>query len=111
MGRAYTVQYVTVKKDGSDTFLPETVTHKYSKAPAWMFHGTIVAGHKGPATFWEKEWGNIKSSTYNTYILARIQEFIQGTDYIWIQDNASCHCSKETQQNLQWRQIPSIQWP
>jgi transposase len=28
-----------------------------------------------------------------------------------MQDNASCHRSKETQWNLQWRQIPSIKWP
>jgi hypothetical protein len=108
MGGAYTVQYITVKEDGTETFLPETVIHKYSKAPAWMFHGTIVDGRKGPAIFWEKDWGNIKSSTYDTYILSRIEVFIQGTDYIWIQDNASCHRSKETQRNLQRRQIITI---
>jgi hypothetical protein len=51
MGGAHIVQYVTVKKDGLDTFLSETVTYKYLKAPAWIFHGTIITGHKGPATF------------------------------------------------------------
>jgi len=72
MGGAHTVQYVIVKEDGSETFLPETVTCKYSKAPAWMLHGTIVDGKKGPAVFWEKEWGNMKPFTYDTYILAGI---------------------------------------
>lgn len=111
MGGAHTVSYITVKEDGTDRYLPETVTHKYSKAPAWMFHGTIVNGHKGPAIFWEKEWGNMKSSTYDTYILARIQLWMQGTDWVWMQDGASSHRSKETQRNLIRRAIRSIQWP
>ena len=81
-------------------------------APAWMFHGTIVAGNKGPVVFWEKEWGNMKPSTYDTYILADIEVFLQvNPDYIWMQDSASSHRSKETQGNLQRRGIRSIQWP
>jgi hypothetical protein len=55
MGEAHTTSYVTVKEDGSDRFLPENLQHKYSKGPAWMFHGCIVGGKKGPAVFWEKE--------------------------------------------------------
>ena len=50
-GGAHTQQYVTVKEDGSDRFLPENTQHKYSKLPAWMFYGTIVNGRKGPAVF------------------------------------------------------------
>jgi len=111
MGGVHTVSYVTVKEDGSDRYLTETVRHKYSKAPAWMFHGTIVDGHKGPAIFWEKEWGNMKSSTYDTYILARVQEWMEGTDWVWMQDGASSHRSKETQRNLLRRAIRSICWP
>jgi hypothetical protein len=76
IGGVYTVLYITVKADDSEAVLPKTVTYKYSKAPAWMFYGTIVNRHKGPAIFWEKEWGNMKSSTYNTYILARIEVFM-----------------------------------
>lgn len=34
MGGAHTVQYITVKADRSETFQPDTVTHKYSKAPS-----------------------------------------------------------------------------
>jgi hypothetical protein len=48
MGGAHTDSWVTVE-DGSDRFLPENLTHKYSKAPAWMFHGTIIDGRKGLA--------------------------------------------------------------
>jgi hypothetical protein len=112
MGGAHTVQYVTVKEDGSDTFLPETVTRKFSKAPAWMFHGTIIGGRKGPAVFWEKEWGKMKSSTYDSHILVGIEAFLQThPNCIFMQDNASCHRSRETQRNLQQRGIPTIRWP
>ena len=55
MGGAHTQSYITVKEDGSDRLNPECVQHKYRKLPAWMFHGTIVMGGKGLATFWEKE--------------------------------------------------------
>ena len=51
MGGAHTDSYVTVLEDGSDRYLPENLTHKYSKAPAWMFHGAIVDGKKGPGIF------------------------------------------------------------
>lgn len=112
MGGAHTVSYVTVKEDGSDRYTLENATHKYSKAPAWMFHGSIVNGRKGPALFWEKEWGNMKSSTYDTHILAPIAELLhEYPGYIFMQDNASCHRSRETTRNLQRRGIPYIKWP
>ena len=65
MGGAHTTSHVTVKKDGSDRYFPENLQHKYSKGPAWMFHGTIVGGRKGPAQFWEKEWGTMNSAKYD----------------------------------------------
>jgi len=34
-----------------------------------MFHGTIVYGGKGPAVFWEKEWGSMDSYKYDIVIL------------------------------------------
>lgn len=40
-GGAHTTSYVTAKEDESDRYLESNVQHKYSKAPAWMFHGTI----------------------------------------------------------------------
>jgi hypothetical protein len=76
-GGAHTVSYVTVKEDGSDRYSIENLQHKYSKAPAWMFHGTIIDGKKGPAQFWEKEWGSMDSTKYDEYILSHIGEFLQ----------------------------------
>jgi hypothetical protein len=55
MGGAHTRSYVTVKEDSSDRFDLECLQHKYYKLPAWMFHGVIVMGGKGPAIFWEKD--------------------------------------------------------
>ena len=72
MGGAHTTSYVIVKQDGSDRYLPENLQHKYSKGPAWMFHGSIVNGKKGPTKFREKEWGIMDSDKYNRYILSQI---------------------------------------
>jgi len=64
MGGAHTEAYVTVLQDGSYCYEPLNIMHKYSKAPAWMFHGSIVDGHKGPCCFWEKAWGSIDAEKY-----------------------------------------------
>ena len=51
MGGAHTTSYVTVLENGSDQLLPENLQHKYSKAPAWMFHGYIIEEKKEPGIF------------------------------------------------------------
>jgi hypothetical protein len=64
-----------------------------------MFHGTIVMGGKGPATFWEKEWGSMDSYKYDAMILNNVEAFLYANpnkDFVWMQDNASCHRLKET---------------
>ena len=114
MGGAHTTSYVTVLEDGSDRFLPVNLQHKYRKAPAWMFHGAIVNGKKGPSFFWEKAWCSINSTRYDEYILTHIQQFFQDhplDGYIFWQDNAPAHRSYETRLNLLLRRIPSIKVP
>lgn len=62
--------------------------------PALMFHKTIVMGGKGPATFWEKEWGSIDSFKYDTVILNNIKTFLATNpdkNFIWMQDNAPAY--------------------
>ena len=89
MERAHTISCVTVRADGSDRYDINNVQHKYSKLPAWMFHGmiiwsnvwfmfwshigTIFRGRKGPAVFWEKEWGSVDSVKYCEHILSNIK--------------------------------------
>jgi hypothetical protein len=113
-GGAHTESWVTVKEDGSDRYWPENLQHKYSKAPAWMFHGTIVDGKKGPAVFWEKEWGTVNSERYNTYILLGIQAFIRQhplEGYIFMHDGAGPHRLIKTKFNLFQQEIRNIQFP
>jgi DDE superfamily endonuclease len=114
MGGAHTVSYVTVKEDGSDRYNIENLQHKYSKAPAWMFHRTIVDGKKGPGIFWEKEWGTMNSANYDEVVLAEIERFFQEhteEGYIFMQDNAPSHRSQETRINLLLRRIPYVKFP
>jgi hypothetical protein len=78
---------------------------------AWMFHGTIVFGGKGPATFWEKEWGSMDSKKYNAIILENIEAFLcinPNHTFIYMQDNVPSHCSKATQIKLEQQGIPYI---
>jgi hypothetical protein len=113
-GGAHTSSYITCLKDGSDRLLPECVRHKYSKLPSWMFWGSIVDGKKGPALFWEKEWGSINSTRYDRKILSMIQRFFRDhplSRYRFWQDNASSHRSYETKTNLLIRHIPTIPAP
>ena len=54
----------------------------------------------------------MKSSTYDIYILARIEAFLNRyLDYIFMHDNAAYHRSRETQKNLQRQGIRIIRWP
>ena len=113
-GGAHTSSYITCLKDGSDRLLPECVRHKYSKLPSWMFWGSIVDGKKGPALFWEKEWGSINSTRYDRKILSMIERFFRNhplSRYRFWQDNASSHRSYETKTNLLIRHIPIIPAP
>jgi hypothetical protein len=41
-----------------------------------MFHGTIILGGKGLASFWEKEWGSIDSYKYDAVILNNVEAFL-----------------------------------
>ena len=123
-GGAFTQSWVTCLVNGgpeeirADRYRPECLQHKYGKQPAWMFHGTICGGKKGPGTFWEKEWGSMDSRKYNTVILSQIQRWFEaerarGIRLVWQHDGASssCHRSFETQDNLYRRNFPTIDWP
>src|SRR5271165_2194899 len=112
MGGAHTTSYVTVRKDGLDRYWPANLQHKYSRAPAWMYIGSIVGGKKAVGLFWEKEWGNINSVKYNQFFLSQIEEYMQAhPGLIFMQDNAPSHRSQLTLRNLDRRHIQAIKWP
>lgn len=111
-GGAHTTSYITVKEYGSDRYLESNGQHKYSKCPAWMFHGTIYQGRDGPAVFWEKAWGSIDSAKYNQYILPDIQALVEAhPELTFMQDNAPSHRSRLTARNLARRGIRTRKWP
>ena len=114
MGGAHTMEYITVKENGSEKLDSKIVTHKYSKLPAWMFFGTITIRGKGPSHFWEKGEGTINSTKYDQQILSKIQDYFElyaTEDLIFMQDNAPSHRSKETTKNLRRRHIPTYKHP
>jgi transposase len=77
-----------------------------------MFHGCIAGTRKGPGVFWEKDWGNVASASYNTHILSKVQEYMeQYPGLTFMQDNAPAHRSQITARNLQLRRIQYIKWP
>ena len=114
IGGAHTMEYITVKEDGSERIDPKTVTHKYSKLPAWMFFGTITIRGKGPCFFQEKGEGTINSTKYDRRVLSLIQDYFElhsDEHLIFMQDNAPSHSSHETTENLSRRHIPYIKHP
>ena len=114
MRGVYIESWVIVKEDGSDRYWLKNLQHKYSKAPAQMFHSTIINGKKGPAVFWEKEQGLVNSEQYDEYILLNIQTFLQEhplEGYLWMHNGAGPYQSLETKFNLFRRRISSIRFP
>jgi hypothetical protein len=41
-----------------------------------MFHGCIAQSRKGPAVFYEKDWGKINLAKYDKHILSHIGAFV-----------------------------------
>ena len=77
-----------------------------------MFHKCIVDGKKGSLLFWEREWGNMNSSTYHICVLRPLTEFMhENPQYIFMQDNALSYRLKATKQNLERLGIPFLKWP
>jgi hypothetical protein len=77
-----------------------------------MFHRFICRGRKGIGIFWDREWGNINSDTYDLHILSQLQAYIEeNPGLIFMQDNAPSHRSEKTKRNLQRQGITCIKWP
>ena len=111
-GGAHTIEWITMREDGSERYKPECVQHKYSKQKAWMFWGSIIGGKKGPFCFWEKEWGNMTSLGYREHILPLVESYIESYPGVFFQqDGAACHRAIETREWLLDHHICWIAWP
>jgi Transposase len=48
------------------------IVEKVSKPKGWMFWGCFHGFMKGPALFWEKDWGSINQFSYREHIVSLI---------------------------------------
>jgi len=85
------------------------------KPHGWMFWGSFAGGQKGPCFFWEKEYGGITGEKYQQHIIPRVHTFLEAQDepqaFIFQQDNASPHTSKDTRIILRALGIETLFWP
>ena len=78
----------------------------------WMFWGQFAGRKKGPAFFWEKEYGGINAVKYQQHIIPLIHRFYQEEGLeMYQQDNAPCHRALSTRFALHQRGIEVMEWP
>jgi transposase len=83
-----------------------------------MFWGSFNGSVKGPALFWEKDWGSITSESYCQHVVPLIEGWIRLNErqdhpqrLFFMQDNAKAHYAAATRADLQERDIQVINWP
>ena len=75
-----------------------------------MFWGSISGLYgKGPALFWEKDWGTITSASYCQHIVPVLGHYIERTKLVLMQDNAKGHSARATL-TARYNLVP-ILWP
>jgi DDE superfamily endonuclease/Transposase len=97
---------------------PTCVIQRIQRPAGWMFWGSFAGSKKGPAVFWEKEWGPITSASYREHVVPLIREWIENrrrenwaADVILMQDNAPAHSAKATLEELREAFIHVWDWP
>ena len=77
-----------------------------------MFWASFAGSEKGTSQFWEKDWGNITSSSYSERIVPLLDgmtRFRPGLSVM--QDNAPPHVAARTMEELEERSITLIELP
>jgi hypothetical protein len=95
------------------------VEDKVQRKKGWMFWGAFHGNIKGPAMFWEKDWGSISGPTYRQYTVPIIAQYLcdiaglkgMENELIFMQDNAPGHAAKETIALLNELAILTCKWP
>jgi DDE superfamily endonuclease len=97
---------------------PTCIIERYQRRVGWIFWGSFSGKLKGPALFWEKEWGSITSESYRERVVPFIQRWIDqrrqnnwAEDLTLMQDNAPGHRARETLRELTERYIRVLEWP
>jgi transposase len=107
-------QWVTRRpgEEWDDTCIVERIQRRRG----WMFFGSFSGYGKGPAIFWEKDWGSISAETYQAHTCPLVEGYLQsyrahGIPLIFMQDGAPSHHAKTTKQWLDSHDIPTMEWP
>jgi transposase len=115
-GGRHTRTWVTRRR--GEEWDPTCIIERFQRRAGWIFWGSFTGKNKGPALFWEKEWGSIISVSYRERILPLIQRWIQQRrqenwveELTLMQDNAPSHRARATLQDLAERLIRVLEWP
>jgi transposase len=91
---------------------PTCLVDKVPKRRGWMFWGCFSGSEKGPAIFWEKEWGSINQRSYCDRIVPLIEGWMKmRPGQVFMQDGAKAHSARDTQLDLAERGVYPIFWP
>ena len=95
------------------------IEEKVQRKKGWMFWGSFHGNTKGPAFFWEKDWGKISGPTYRERCLPLLAQYLcdigglkgEPEELLFMQDNAPGHAAKETIALLEQLCIITCKWP
>jgi transposase len=107
-----------VTRRSGEEFDPTCVIKRVQRRVGWMFWGSFSGTTKGPALFWEKDWGTITSESYQERVVPLIQGWINqrrqqdwAEELILMQDNAPSHNARDTLRELAERFVRVLEWP
>jgi transposase len=96
----------------NETLEDTCVVDKVPKKRGWMFWGCFSGSRKGPALFWEKEWGSINTERYCERVVPLVHGWVRMyPGLVFMQDNASSHSSRATSRELLSREVQVLSWP
>lgn len=98
---------------------PDCVEELIRKKKGWMFWGSFLGNIRGPALFWQKDWGTINQYTYRQYTVPQVYEYLKdinglrGGRYekVFMQDGAPGHAAKDTKALLEDIGVVTMVWP
>jgi DDE superfamily endonuclease/Transposase len=88
------------------------VVVKLQRKKGWMFWGSFHGITRGPAFFWEKDWGTISGPTYRTHTVPILADYLwRNPGLVLMQDNAPAHAARETLDMLCEFEVDCLDWP
>ncbi len=93
---------VEVTRLPHEEYEPDCVVEKPARKAGWMFWGSFSGKWgKGPAIFWEKDWGTINQKSYIQHIVPLLSGWVEKhPELLVIQDSALGHAAKSVTETL-----------